>query len=181
MTVIRKGIVSFLLMCFAASSASADTAAESSVKAAIVHKISKFVDWPEHAFASEESPIRFCVVGDSQILDALRKLRDRPIHGRLVDASSAPPPAEVAAACDVLYLGSDAERDAQEWINEVAGKPILTFGETGGYGAKYSIVSVMVRRDKVRFEINLEASDDTGLRIGAQLLQLAAAVGGRGA
>ncbi len=181
MTSIRKSIGLLLLTTLLASTAAADTAAESSVKAAIVHKIAKFVDWPETAFASSDSPIRFCVVGDEQILAALRKLSDRQIHGRLVDAIVAPSPSEVASSCDVLYLGSDAERDVTEWTDEVAGRPVLTFGETGGYGAENSIVSVMVRRDKVRFEINLEANDGTGLRIGAQLLQLAAAVGGRGA
>ena len=125
--------------------------------------------------------MRFCVVGDEQMLLALRKMRDRQVHGRQVEAVTAPPPAEVAANCDVLYLGSDSERSVEQWTDLVAGQPILTFGETGGYGASKSIVSVMVRRDKVRFEINLEANHGTGLRIGAQLLQLAAAVDGRGA
>ena len=180
MTAIRNSISLLLLTALVAGAARADTAAESSVKAAIVHKISKFVDWPESAFSSEDSPIRFCVVGDDQILEALKKLSDRRIHGRLIDAIVAPDPSAVATSCDVLYLGSDAERDVAEWTDQVAGQPILTFGETGGYGAENSIVSVMVRRDKVRFEINLEANDGTGLRIGAQLLQLAAAVGGRG-
>lgn len=181
MTMLRKSIGLLLLIFAATSSASADSAAETSVKAAIVHKISKFVAWPESAFSSEDSPIRFCVVGDEMMLDALGKMSDRQIHGRLVEAVTAPAPSGVVAACDVLYLGSDSEHDVQEWTSQVAGKPILTFGETGGYGAKDSIVSVMVRRDKVRFEINLDANDGTGLRIGAQLLQLAAAVGGRGA
>ncbi len=180
MTAIRKSILAFLLVSLATSPSAAETSAESSVKAAIVHKISKFVDWPDSAFSSEDAPIRFCVVGDAQILEALTKLSDRQIHGRLMVAKAAPAPFEVATACDALYLANDEERDAREWTDQVTGKPILTFGETGGYGAEGSIVSIMVRRDKVRFEINLEANKGTGLRIGAQLLQLAAAVGGRG-
>ncbi len=180
MTAIRKSFVSLLLMALAVSPVAADTSTESSVKAAIVHKISKFVDWPDSAFSSEDSPLRFCVVGDDQILEALRKLSNRQIHGRLVEATPAATPSDVSTSCDVLYLANDDERDVNEWTEQVAGRPILTFGETGGYGAEGSIVSVMVRRDKVRFEINLEANDGTGLRIGAQLLQLAAAVGGRG-
>ena len=180
MNPIRKSIGVLILLSVAAGPLLAETAAETSVKAAIVHKISKFVVWPEDAFSSESAPIRFCVVGDENMLDALKKLRDRQVHGREVEALVAPAPADVAATCDVLYLGHDNDRSVEEWTEQVQGQPVLTFGEAGGYGANESIVSVMVRRDKVRFEINLEANDGTGLRIGAQLLQLAAAVGGRG-
>ncbi len=176
----RIGIGLLLLLSLAASPLYADSTAETSVKAAIVHKISKFVAWPKDAFETKESPIRFCVIGDEPMLDAIRSLRDQKIHGRLVEASAAPAPTEVVSACDILYFGDDSERNAQEWISQVAGQPVLTFGETGGYGAERSIVSVSVRRNKVRFQINLDANDGTGLRIGGQLLQLAAAVEGRG-
>lgn len=181
MTHLKKSIFTLIVLSVAAGSAAAETAAETSVKAAIVHKISKFVAWPEGTFATDEEPIRFCVVGDASVLEALKKMRDRQIHGRHVEAAAAPDPTEVAASCDVLYLGNDSARNVEEWTDRVNGEPILTFGETGGYGDSKSIVSVMVRRNKVRFEINLDANRGTGLRIGAQLLQLAAAVGGRGA
>lgn len=180
MTTFRKSICLLLLISVAASPAMADSAAETSVKAAIVHKISKFVAWPDSAFESDDSPMRFCVVGDDQILNALQELSNRKIHGREVLALSASDPESAVSLCDVLYLGDDDVRAAEEWLSMIGNRPILTFGETGKYGADVSIVSVMVRRNKVRFEINLDANRNTGLSIGAQLLQLAASVGGRG-
>lgn len=158
--------------------AAAENAAEVAVKAAVVHKIAKFVTWPESAFESADAPIRFCVVGNGGILDALKRIADRPVHGRDVRVLRASDPGDAAANCDLLYLTPDAERQAGEWLESVAHAPVLTFGDAGAYGGNGSIVMLTIRRNKVRFAINLEANASTGLSISAQLLQLAAAVGG---
>ncbi len=157
-----------------------DKAAEISVKAAIAHKIAKFVSWPDGRFERQDAPLRFCVLGNQMTLDAFGVLVDRPIHGRSLEVMLAPDPLLVARSCDVLYFGEGDRRDSADWLGSVAGQPVLTFGETGHYGGDGSIVTMTVRRDRVSFSINLEANEDTGLRISAQLLQLAASVGSPG-
>ncbi len=157
-----------------------DSAAEVTVKAAIVHKIAKFVSWPEQRFAADSDRLRFCVLGDERIHLAFEQLADRPIHGRRLDVQTAPAPEDVAASCDVLYLAGDEQREASEWFAAVAGQPVLTFAESGRYAGDGSIVSMSIRRNKVRFSINLDANKDSQLRISAQLLQLAAQVGSAG-
>jgi len=154
-----------------------ESAAEISVKAVVVHKIAKFVSWPDARFDANDARLRLCVIGDRMVLDAFEALSERPIQGRALEVRSAPQPIEVADSCEVLFLGGDNERAASEWLEAVAGQPVLTFGNAGEYGAKGSIVTMTIRRNKVRFAINLEANEDTGLRISAQLLQLAASVG----
>lgn len=157
-----------------------ESAAEISVKAAIVHKIAKFVSWPDARFVSSSGMLRLCVLGDSVVFDAFAALRERPIHGRTLQVVAATDPSTVAESCEVLYLGGDDERAASEWLDPVAGQPVLTFGNAGAYGANGSIVTMMIRRNKVRFAINLDANENTGLRISAQLLQLATTVGSSG-
>ncbi|MBT8065634.1 MAG: YfiR family protein [Gammaproteobacteria bacterium] len=157
-----------------------DSAAEISVKAAIVHKIAKFVSWPDSRFEGNQQPLRFCVLGDPMVLQAFEKLSDRSIHGRPLLVMPVPDPNAVASSCDVLYLGGDQQQSADVWIDSVLGQPVLTFGEAGEPGGEGSIVTMTIRRNKVRFSIDLDANKDTGLRISAQLLQLAASVGGSG-
>ncbi len=157
-----------------------DKAAEISVKAAIAHKIAKFVSWPDSRFDGDDQSLRFCVLGDDVTLDAFRNLASRPIHGRSLAVLRAPQPRLVAQSCDLLYLGYEDERDASEWLGSVAGQPVLTFGEDGKYGSDGTIVTMTIRRDRVSFSINLDANENTGLRISAQLLQLAASVGSPG-
>lgn len=162
------------------SAAAEESAAEISVKAAIVHKIAKFVSWPDARFESNNGTLRVCVVGGRTVLDAFEALRDRPIHGRTLQVIVAPDPATVAESCEVLYLGSDDERSASVWLDSVTDQPVLTFGNAGEYGADGSIVTMMIRRNKVRFSINMKANQNTGLRISAQLLQLATTVASPG-
>lgn len=147
------------------------------MKAAIVHKIAKFVTWPEGRFVAENARLRFCVLGDSGVLEAFRALQDRPVHGRLLSVKTAPTPTAVVESCDVLYLTSDERYSASEWLNAVSGHPVLTFAEAGGYAGEGSIVAMAIRRNKVRFSINLKANKNSQLRISGQLLQLAATVG----
>ena len=169
--------VALLCLCLGAAHG-AETPAEVRVKAAVVHKIAKFVTWPQSAFAAPDSPLRFCVVGDGMIFDALSRMSDRPIHGRNVTVRRVLDPSAAAGECDVMYLTNDIERPATAWLGEVADRPVLTFGDAESYGGSESIVMLTIRRNKVRFAINLEANSGTGLSISAQLLQLAASVGG---
>ena len=157
-----------------------DSAAEISVKAAIVHKIAKFVSWPDSRFATSQEPLRFCVLGDSMTLRAFENLSDRPIRGHPMHVLPAPEPSAASSSCDVLYLDGSRQQIAEAWIESVKGQPVLTFGDASEFGGQGSIVTMMVRRDKVRFSINLDANRNTGLRISAQLLQLAATVDGSG-
>lgn len=157
-----------------------DRAGEISVKAAIAHKIAKFVTWPDGRFEGDNRFLRICVLGDQVTVDAFNVVANRPIHGRDLRVTLAPDPLLVAASCDVLYLGEGDERESVDWLASVAGQPVLTFGESGRYGGEGSIVRMTVRRNRVSFSINLEANENTGLRISAQLLQLAASVGGPG-
>lgn len=153
------------------------SAAEVSVMAAIVHKIVKFVSWPEQRFPAPDDKLRFCVVGDDRIRDAFDMLSERPIHGRQLSVRAVSEPVEIATTCDVLYLAHDEQYSEAEWFAAVAGHPVLTFAEAGHFGGDGSIVSMTVRRNKVRFSINLDANRDSNLRISAQLLQLATQVG----
>lgn len=155
-----------------------DPAAEISVKAAIAHKIAKFVSWPDSRLGANNMPLRFCVLGEPMVLAAFEKLSDRSIHGRPMSVLPAPDPTTVAADCDVLYLGGDQTQNADAWIQSVKGQPVLTFGEAGEFGGDGSIVTMTIRRNKVSFSIDLDASKNTGLRISAQLLQLATTIDG---
>ena len=151
--------------------------AEVAVKAAVVHKIAKFVVWPESTFDSATAPILFCVAGDTRMYEALSNLEGRPVHGRNVIVRHTAEPAEAAQDCQVLYLTTEDPNLAQLWLQAIAHRPVLTFADADSQCGEHCIVSMTIRRNKVRFAINLEANENTGLNISAQLLQLAATVG----
>lgn len=144
------------------------------MKAAVVHKITKFVSWPSDAFPSGSAPIRFCVAGSEPLRTALTKLQVYEVHGRSFLVRGVADPVEVGSRCDVLYLSDEGIPDPATWVREIADKPVLTFGESIEEGVESSIFTISIDHNKVKFDINVAASERARLTIGAQLLQLAA-------
>lgn len=152
--------------------AAAEEVTEHELKAAIAHKITKFVSWPDGAFDSPEAPIRFCVVDEGPIRDALQQMQGFAVHGRSVQIAQLEEPAGVAERCNVLYLSRGAAENPGEWLAGIAESPVLTIGETTASDGYASMVTLSIRRNRVRFDIDKRACERAGLTIGAPLLQL---------
>ena len=157
-----------------------ETATEPVLKAVIAHRITKFVTWPDEALSSGNSPIRFCVVDDGPIHEALVGLQGFEVHGREVHVILVSDTAFLAERCHALYVSESAAGDQARWITPVADSPVLTFGEGDSAGDSPPIVSMDTRDNKVVFDINVEASERAGLSISAQLLQLSNQLNRRG-
>ena len=157
-----------------------ETATEDVLKASVAHRITKFVTWPDGALAEGDAPIRFCVVDDGPIHDALVDLQGASVHGREVHVILVSDPSFLADRCHVLYVSESGSDDPAAWIAEVADSPVLTFGEGEANGDTPPIVSMGTRRTRVIFDINVEASERAGLSISAQLLQLSDQLNRRG-
>ncbi|NIM14623.1 MAG: DUF4154 domain-containing protein, partial [Candidatus Aminicenantes bacterium] len=54
----------------------------------------------------------------------------------------------------------------------VGSKPILTVGDTKGFGQKGVIINLYIEKDAVRFEINHEASKKASLQMHSQLFAI---------
>lgn len=157
-----------------------ETATEHVLKASVAHRITKFVTWPEGALADGNAPIRFCVVDDGPIHQALVDLQGAEIHGRDVRVIRVSDTALLAQRCHVLYVSESGASDQARWIAEVADFPVLTFGEGVSDAETPPIVSLGTRRNRVVFDINVAASRRAGLSISAQLLQLSNQLNRRG-
>ena len=157
-----------------------ETATENVLKASIAHRITKFVTWPDGALADGDAPIRFCVVDDGPIHEALVDLQGALVHGREVHVILVSDTAFLAERCHVLYVSESAAEAQGAWLSEVADSPVLTFAEGDTAGSNPPIVSMGTRRNRVVFDINVEASERAGLSISAQLLQLSDQLNRRG-
>ena len=75
--------------------------------------------------------------------------------------------------CHLLFICASEAKNLKEILKLIKDKNILTVGETGDFLTEGGIINFVVDDKKVRFEINLEASDKAKLKISSQLLQLA--------
>ena len=110
---LRCGIAA-LAMCLPLQGA-ADSEApmgekEAAVRAAFLYRLAFFVNWEDSAFATEESPLRFCVVGapPSPVAPLLRNhTRERSVGERAIEVEQRTPDSELGG-CHLVYVESTA-------------------------------------------------------------------------
>lgn len=75
--------------------------------------------------------------------------------------------------CSVLFISASDSGNLSQILEGIKGAPVLTVGDTEGYAGRGVVVNFFLEDNKVRFEINVEASRLAGLTISSQLLKLA--------
>jgi hypothetical protein len=159
------------------------SAKEYQIKAAYLYNFVKFVEWPGARSLSVTHTANICIMGDDPFGSAMDIFRQ---------ASSAQLALNVRRNvtfrdipdCNILFV-SNSEADAvSAIIAHTKGYPVLTVSEIPGFADKGGIIE-MVRvekniglfsKDKINLRINIKAADSEGLRIDAQLLEIAAEV-----
>lgn len=159
----------FLLAMFCAN-VHAEPQAEYEVKAAFVHNMAKFVEWPAVSHAGGK--LQLCILGQSPFTKASGALEGERIDGLVwevqqVDSRSA------LQACRVLFIAASESGNLRRVLQGIEGRAVLTVGDSGGYAEQGVMVNFYMGENKVRFEINREAARRAGLKISPQLLKLA--------
>jgi hypothetical protein len=144
------------------------------LKAAFVYRFPQFVEWPAGALLNSRT-LDLCVLqpnpfgSDLETLVAGESLAGRPFRVRLVADLGA------LAGCHTVFAGARS-RTAAAVLKALEGRPVLTVGETDQFLQNGGIIALRIVDRRVRFEVNAANAQKAGLRISAQLLNLAANV-----
>jgi hypothetical protein len=163
-------------LCIALAPGMAATAGaeslEYAIKAAYLYKFGLFVTWPSTAFASPDSAIDLCVIGEDPFgatLDATvsgQRVGGRPVVIRRLNTIGRD------SGCHILFVGgSDTQRTSQTLV-AVRGSGVLTVTDAQASGAT-GIVNFVIKDNRVRFDIDENAAAQNGLIISSKLLSLA--------
>jgi hypothetical protein len=168
-----------LLLIFSSftSEVSAEThrSREYLVKAAFLYNFAKFVEWPEGTFSDETSPMVLCILGDDPFGDSIDSIRGKTIMGRELLIKRISDEEEIGS-CHIVFV-SESERGRISYIIRKARRlNILTVGDMGGFARRGGIIGFIMRKNKVRFEINVDAAEGSKLKISSKLLKLATIV-----
>ncbi len=162
----------------ASSGSTPDPVPEYELKAELVSRFPLFVEWPEWAFASPSAPFVVCVFGDNPFDGSLsRRLAAEPIQGRVAEERDLAATDEVTG-CHLLFISATASPQLEHLLAIARGRPILTVGDTAGFAERGVHINLFVVSNRVRFEVNEQATHWSGLRLGARLLKLARLVDG---
>ena len=72
----------------------------------------------------------------------------------------------------MLFLGLE-EKFIGETLERLQGLPVLTVGDSEQFAQQGGMIGFSLQDNKVRFEINLGAAQQAGLKISSRLLTLA--------
>lgn len=159
--------------CWSAG-ACADTSLEYAVKAAYLVKFIPFIEWPDSALPAG-APFNICVLGPDPFganLDKAAAGQKDGDHAVVVHRMTAPDP---AAACQILFVADAAESQ----VNTSQDKPVVTVTDTDM--RTHGIISFAVVDNHVRFDIDDDAAQASGIVISSKLLDLARNVKRKGA
>lgn len=149
---------------------------EYQVKALFLLNFTRYVEWPDEAFATDDSPFVIGIAGQDPFDEnLLRLVRDRVVNGRPIEVRNVDGPAEIRA-CHLLFIGLSERTRIEEILGHTGNRHMLTVGETPGFLERGGGINFMMRDDHVRFEINLHATRESNLRVRSQLLRVAEAV-----
>lgn len=143
------------------------------VKAAFIFYFTQFVQWPDSAFQGPDDVFIVALVGDDPFNGAL----ERALAGKTVGShrvvSRHFDNAAAIGACQILFVPSAEDREFASIAGKLGNKPVLTVGETEGFPGMGGDVSFFAEGKKIRFEINIEAMNEGGLKVSAKLAKLA--------
>jgi hypothetical protein len=162
-------------LCFAFSAApvSAQSVTDDQVKAAYIFNFAKFIEWPPQVFTAKESPMNFCVLGRSPVVDELdSSIGGKSVNGHTIMIKHLRGPDEIKD-CHLIFLAASAGKQQQKLIEAAKGLPVLLVAETPGFARSGGTINFITESGRLLFEVNINAAESAHLKISSKLLALA--------
>jgi hypothetical protein len=159
--------------------AGAQSATIGEVKAAFLYNFARFTEWPSDAFASESDPLVIGVVGDEVLRLTLEGIiRGKLVGTRLLKTRQVRDAGDLAGA-QMLYIGGTEVSRAEDFVNALQRTPVLTVGGVDRFCEKGGMINLLIEDNRVRFEIRLDATEHSRLKVSSRVLTLAKTVYGK--
>ena len=169
-------LLTALFLLFAFIPASAQThPTEFQVKAAYVYNFGKFVKWPAEA-APPASPFEICVLGK----DSFATVLDTTVSGESIDrrniAVKRISNPQEAVECNILFIGSSEEGRLKAIVAATQHLNVLTVSDIPHFAERGGVIGFVTQEEKIRFEVNLAAAEQSHLALSSELLKVASRV-----
>jgi uncharacterized protein DUF4154 len=152
-------------------------AEESQVKAAFLYNFGKFVKWP-----NGQSPQSFtiCVLGKDPFGPEL----DSIVSGELVDGRAVTvrriAGTQDAAGCRILFISASEQNRLGLILFAVSKLPVLTVSDMPEFIERGGMIQFGLVGGRVRFDVNLGSTENSGLAMSSELLKVAQRVKRKG-
>ena len=157
-------------------SAQAPKITEYQVKAAYLANFGRFVEWPTSVAADKSESFNICVLGQDPFgadLDAA--VAGETIGRAHVMAKRISRPQD-AVDCRILFISSSEASQWKEIQAALRTLSVLTVSDIPQFARRGGIIQFLLDGNRVRFDINLAATERVGVKLSSELLKLAVTV-----
>ena len=152
------------------------TVQETQVKAAYLAKFASYAEWPEARLGEDASPLVIGVVGaDALAADLEAQTRGQAVRGHPIKVRRLAADGPLTEA-HVLFIGPMDAPTLDGMFERLRGQPVLTVADTRQAQERGSMITFMVRSQRLRFEVAVPPANESRIRLSALLLTAATRV-----
>ena len=149
---------------------------EYQVEAAYLYNFARFVEWPAKDATAQNNSFTICVLGGvpfGQRLDAT--LAGETIANQRVVARRISSP-QMAVDCQILFISSSEAKRLNKVIEALDTNAVLTVSDIPQFSQRQGMIQFVLEENRIRFEVNLTATQRAGLTLSSELLKVATVV-----
>jgi hypothetical protein len=174
---LQRTIAVFFGLLFAGSSALGQRKpSEYQVEAAYLYNFGRFVEWPAKGTTAQTGAFTICVLGEDpfgQALDAT--LAGETIGNQRVAARRISSP-QMSGDCQILFISSSEANRLNKIIEALDKSAVLTVSDIPQFSQRRGMIQFVLEENRIRFEVNLTATQRAGLTLSSELLKVATVV-----
>lgn len=166
-------ILLVVVFCLRASPADAEPS-ENTIKAAMLRKFVEFIDWPGANAPKTSLQVHVCFLGAAPPADMTSIFEKTSEKSTLkFSVKQISTPQNAGAACQIVFVTSAKEGAMADTIAKLGGQPVLVTSDIEGFADAGGMIGFEIIGGKVRYNVNKGAFSKAGLKIDAQLLEIA--------
>ena len=173
---LKKFFLIIIILLMSVQINAANISEENKLKAALLFKLTQFIEWPEGIERPEVQQFGICVLGNNDIDAALDSLTGRRVNNIAVKVQHFKNSQSVIQHCQLVFISGSKAPFLASILSSLQQYPILTISDSTGFAGKGGMIQLVNKNRHYSFIINLKKVQTSGLRIAAPLLQLSTIV-----
>lgn len=143
---------------------------ESEIKAAYIERFTRFVEWP-HEFAN--NVFKIAVIGENpfhtSLDDLFAEIKVKNLNVEIIYTNNTNDLPKV----NLVFIAGTEKKRINEILSAIGEKPILIISDSRGFCKMGTYINMYADGNNIRYEINKDALEKTGLKISSLLLTTA--------
>lgn len=147
---------------------------ETQAKVAYLFNFAKYAEWPASALPPA-SPLVVGIFGKGFAAEAQGVLAGKQIRGHRVQVRVCARPEEIPG-CHLLFISSSERTRLKEILKGVPAAGVLTVSDVRNFSRLGGMIGLVLKGERLQFEIDQANAERAGLKLSSQLLKLALTV-----